>query len=169
MDHETQSEKKKKGRLWPILIVGFLTASAGLDLTVLFIAAQHTSLAIEDDYYQRGVDRTAREEGANEAARRGWALDIDVPEHVVRSKAAPLSVALVDAAGAPLPGATIRYRAFPSSRPRMVQEGTLAMVDGVYRGEFDPKRIGQWQFRFEVEHEDVRFEETRTPWIYWVR
>lgn len=161
--------KKNSGRIWPILIVGFLVSSAALDLTVLYIASQHPSLAIEDDYYQRGLERESRDESRTAADLRGWSFEPLIPDRVIRRQPNSVQAKFVDSAGAPIVGAKVRFRAFPSSRPRQVQEVEMKMVDGVYQGEFTPSRQGAWQFRFEVEHEDLTFEEVKEPWIYWVR
>lgn len=131
-----------KGWIWPVLLVGLLVLGVGANLVLLAVASGDPSFAVERDYYRKGMewDRTLAQRQAD--ARLGWTLACEV-------RAGMVDVALRDAAGAPVPGATVSLEGFHNARAAQIVTAVLADAgSGIYRAQAPIVRPGLWELRF---------------------
>ena len=132
----------KKSSLWPVLLVGLLVLGVGANLVLLVVATGDPSFAVERDYYRKGVewDRTLAQQRAD--ALLGWTLACAV-------RAGTVEVTLRDAAGVPIPGATVSLEGFHNARAAQIVTAALADAgEGTYRARAPIARPGLWELRF---------------------
>ena len=131
-----------RGWVWPLFLGGLLVLGVGANLVLLVVATGDPSFAVERDYYRKGMewDRTLAQRQAD--ARLGWTLSCEV-------RAGTVEVALRDASGAPVPGATVSLEGFHNARAAQIVTAVLAEAgEGTYRAQAPIARPGLWELRF---------------------
>jgi nitrogen fixation protein FixH len=152
----------KHGQLWPWFPVALLVLGVGANLVLLTVAAGDPSFAVERDYYRKAVewDRTLAQ--GEENARLRWSLGCEV-------RGGAMTVRLRDAAGRPLPGASVTVEAFHNARSSRILERSLVpggegegKGEGVYRADLPMTRPGLWELRFRAVRDGATFTRTLT-------
>jgi hypothetical protein len=146
----------KRGIGWPIGIVVVLGLTVGVNIWVAVVAGDDPSFAVEQDYYKKAVtwDSTLAQQRMNE--RLGWRL-VSVLGSVSRGASTPLSVRLVDSAGAPIADATIEVSAFYNARAGTVIRATMTGDAAGYEARLPISHTGAWELRFDVHRGAERF------------
>lgn len=146
-----------RGTFWPVFLGVLLALGVGANLVLLLVASGDPSFAVERDYYRKGIewDRTLAQRRAN--ARLGWALSCDVRRGGAGLPSSTMTVRLEDAAGVPIPDASISLEAFHNARAAQIVEASLPPAGaGAYRADLALVRPGLWELRFRaVRGEDV--------------
>jgi nitrogen fixation protein FixH len=138
-----------RGAWWPVAIVGVLGVTVVANGILLWAASDPQGSALEPDYYARGVrwDSTLAARRASDAL--GWSGEARV---IARpGEELEIRVALEDAAGAPLDGATVRIEAIHNAEAATPWHATLeARGAGVYAARIASRRAGLWEVRVEA-------------------
>ena len=143
---------------WPAFIV-FLLLIPVASVTVLIRAATgDPSVAVEENYYERGLawDEEARQRAVNE--RLGWGFEL------LAGRAGGgrllVQVRLLDEQGAAVSADSVLIEAFAIARAadRLHLEPTLA-ADGSWEAASPLSRGGLWEFRLEAIAGEQRFTE----------
>lgn len=156
---------KRKGRHWPLIIVGMLLAHASLMIgTIVYVGAKH-DLHVEEDYYAKSVDWDNQRELMGKADEMGWdvAISADVPPSAgERPQERDLRVTLTDASGAPIDGALIEVELIHPAHIGDRQAAVLHETDkGVYARPLALSPAGYWRANLSIRHRGVRALLTR--------
>lgn len=146
----------KKGWIWAVFPFVVLGLSVGFHLVFIALAATDPTLAVEEDYYRKGLDWDRHVARVEKNRELGWTLaiafdrrNLNVAERVGSTG---IEVRLKDRGGKSIAGALVRLETFHHGRPRRILKATLDPVEpGVYRGALPMRRAGTWAFRFRVE------------------
>lgn len=147
----------KRGMQWPIGIALVLALTVGSNIWMAIIASSDEAFAVEPDYYRKAVHFDDEMALRAESARLGWSVR---PELRLGTPSAPgrLAVKVRDAAGAPVPGATVTLVAMHNARASRQLTATLADAgDGRYETALDAQRPGEWELRLMVTRGSDRF------------
>ena len=149
----------KKSTWWPIGIIGVLALTVGVNLFLYHVAGDDPSMVIEPDYYAKAVkwDSTLAQDKRNVAL--GWRLSPSLDPFSPKD-GARLTVALVDSAGRPIPGATVRVSALYNARADRIIESTLSPAGAGYETTIKVDHGGEWELRFDVTRGPDRFTTT---------
>ena len=146
----------KRATLWPLGIVAFLGALMGLYAYLFHVAGDPSALVVEPDYYQKGLHYDDEMAQQRRNAELGWTIEPTV--NALAAGGAELQVALKDAGGRPLDGASVRVVAVSNLLADHPDSTALAGHGG---GEYDARlslpRAGMWELRFRVVRGDVTF------------
>ena len=140
----------KRGGWWPIAITGALAATVGANIWVMVIASDDPSFAIEPDYYRKALawDTTMAQAAHNAAL--GWRITPAMGP-IARDGRAIVTARLTDSTGAVIRDAVVHVSALPIARSTAVQQIVLVPDgDGEYAAQFDARRPGQWELRFDA-------------------
>jgi nitrogen fixation protein FixH len=147
----------KRGMWWPIGITGVLAATVAANIWVAVIANDDPSFAIEQDYYQKAITWDSTLAQGRENVKLGWRLTPRLGI-VAKTGKAQVTATLTDSAGAPISAALVKVSALAVARANEVHETTLAALGaGEYGAQFDSRRQGQWELRFDVRAGPVHF------------
>lgn len=141
----------KRGRYWPLVVVGLLAFCLGVNAVLLVRATTLPSFAVERDYYAKAQawDEKMAQDRRNVAL--GWSLSLDVRRRGTAGDAL-VEARLRDRTGRAVEGATVRLEAFHNARAAQVFETGMAPDGaGVYRAALPLRRPGLWEFRFRVQ------------------
>ncbi|MEM7167149.1 MAG: FixH family protein [Planctomycetota bacterium] len=151
----------KKGWQWPIAIGAFLSLTAIADITTLYVASTHPTLAAEPDYYAKALRWDQEQRQRQDGARLGWQFDvIEFGRNPGGFTEVGLKVA--DATGSAIHEANISLEAFHVTRPKLVSKVELTeAAPGFYVGRvLSGRRAGPWKLNFRCERgEDLTFHE----------
>jgi nitrogen fixation protein FixH len=156
---------------WPAAIGFILCLGVGANVVLLVVANSDPSFAVEEDYYQKGLDWDAKraQDARNEAL--GWHLDLAAVAAVgEETPSLELTVALRDPDRVAVDGAALTIEAFPLARSATVDRAAFRAVGGgLYRASLPFRRPGLWEFRIRVERGDDVFtwltqKDVEGPW-----
>jgi nitrogen fixation protein FixH len=156
---------------WPAAIGFILALGVGANVVLLVVANSDPSFAVEEDYYQKGLDwdQKRAQDARNEAL--GWHIDLAAVAAVGdATPALELTVALRDPDRAAVDDAAVTIEAFPLARSATVDRAAFRGVgDGLYRASLPFRRPGLWEFRIRVERGDDVFtwseqRDVEGPW-----
>jgi nitrogen fixation protein FixH len=150
----------KRGTWWPVAVAGILGATVAANIWLVRVATGDPSFAIEEDYYQRGVQWD--EELAQRAHNRalGWTLLASLSS-IELGRGAGLHVALNDSSVTPISGASVVVRAVHVGRAGQPVEVTLQpTAAGEYEARVPIQRAGLWELRIDVHLGSDRFTAT---------
>lgn len=157
---ETQPapETSAAGWFWPAFIVFLLAIPVAAVAILIHAATGDPSVAVEEDYYERGLawDDEARQRATNE--RLGWGFEL------LAGRAGGgrllLQARLLDASGGAVAADSVRVEAFAVARAadRLQLAPTLS-ADGSWEAASPLPRGGLWEFRLEAVAGDERFTE----------
>lgn len=138
----------KKGLGWPIGIATILFATVASNVGVILLTKDDPSFAVEPDYYRKAVewDSTTARRARSDAL--GWQV---TPRVTVGDRASVLALALVDAAGAPVTGATVRGELLHVARAADMQVVTFTSDGDGYAATVQMPRAGVWELRLEAQ------------------
>jgi nitrogen fixation protein FixH len=149
----------KRSTWWPVAIVAILTLTVGANLAVFYVANDDQGIAIEPDYYRKGVAWDSTMAQARENVALGWRVTPALAAFTERD-GADLRVTLTDSAGTAISDATVRVSAFYNARAGEVTDTTLVSGRGGYEGRLPVHRRGVWELRFDVRRGAVHFTAT---------
>lgn len=146
------------GFFWPAFIVFLLLIPVAAATVLIRAATGDPSVAVEEDYYARGLawDEEARQRATNQEL--GWNFELLAGR--AGGGRLMLQVRLLDAEGKPLIADGVRIEAFAIARAadRLRLEPTLAS-DGSWEAVSPLARSGLWEFRLEADVQGRRFTE----------
>jgi nitrogen fixation protein FixH len=149
----------KRGIGWPIGVAVILAATVALNIWVLRVANDDPSFAIEPDSYQKAVDWDSTMAQMRQNAALGWHVAPTLGAFTARD-GAQLQVTVTDAAGAPIPDATVKVAAFFNARANDIIDTTLHRDAAGYAGTIPVKFGGVWELQFDVRRGAQRFTST---------
>jgi len=146
----------KKGWIWAVFPFAVLGLSMGFHLVFIALAASDPTLAVEEDYYQKGLDWDKHVAQVERNRELGWTLDLAFDRRGLnaaeRVGSTGVEVRLADRGGKSIAGAVVHLAPFHHGRPRRLLEAPLDPAGpGVYRVALPMRRTGIWAFRFRVE------------------
>ena len=150
----------KPGMGWPIGIVAILVAFVVGNLALMRLAGSDPAMAIEPDYYKKAVafDSTMAQE--KRSALLGWTATTTITPDT-GAGGMVVSVALVDAAHAPVKGASVAITARYNARANDVLSDTLhEAAPGQYRAPLAVTHAGQWEVRIDAVRGTEHFMES---------
>jgi nitrogen fixation protein FixH len=144
-----------KGMGWPIGMGAVLALTVAANIVVYRVANDDPAFAIEPDYYRKAVAWDSTLARRAESAALGWQVS---PALSAAGDALTLTTTVVDAAGAPLPGAAVTAEAFAIARSQHPETVTLREIaPGRYAATLRPGRAGVWEVRTQVTRDGQRF------------
>jgi len=152
---------RKKGWQWPWIIGGLMAVVLGANLILMYVATSDPSFAVEENYYQKGLDWDDKRAQDRTNTDLGWSLQLEVAARRSADGTTGLTANLIDRDGQPISDATIHLEAFHNARAAAIQKRDLApRGDGRYSASLLMRRPGLWEFRFEVSRGEQRFTHT---------
>lgn len=150
----------KDGKYWPWIIFLFLAGGVAANISMLIIAINDPSFAIEENYYQKAVewDKKMAQDRLNK--RLGWSLAFVATPTASKRQKSPLCVRLQDKAGKALTDAQIDVVAFHNARAMKRHRTTLKQDKQVACAILPMHRGGLWEFRFVAKRGSDRFTKT---------
>ena len=148
----------KKGALWPLSLVLFFGGLIALYAYLFHVADDPRALVVEPNYYQKGLHYDDEMAQQRENTALGWRIAPTVTP--AGGGNAELSVALTDASGRRLDGATVSVVAMHNLLADHPDSATLAdRGGGVYAAMLAMPRAGMWELKFDVTRAGARFTE----------
>jgi nitrogen fixation protein FixH len=150
----------KRGTAWPLAVTTILGLTVAANIWLIRVANGDPSFAIEENYYQRGVqwDDELAQRAHNRAL--GWRL-VATMSPIRQGGGALLQIALTDSAVAPIAGASVVVKAVHIARAGNPMEVTLSSrVPGEYEARMPIERAGLWELRIDVHRGADRFTAT---------
>jgi nitrogen fixation protein FixH len=138
--------------------VGLLTMSVTIGGIMVYFATNDPSFAVEEDYYQKGLnwDQTMAQKRVNQEL--GWKVRPSVVD-------GQLQVKVTDATDVPVAGGQLEYIVFHNARAGQRLKGeALDGQDsaGIYTADIDFDRAGTWVVRYRIQRgEDLYVSESR--------
>lgn len=134
---------------WLLAIVGLLVANV-IAMMTLAVAANHGGAQVIPDYYAKATRYDDELDSSSRSQALGWRIDIAVAGAVINAT-------VVDAAGAPIIGATVRVTGYQRAHAAEVVDVALtATTAGHYRGAM-PTRHGWYDLVARVDARDARY------------
>ncbi len=142
--------------MWvPVVLLSMSLIIGGI---TVYFAVNDPSFAVEEDYYQRGLDwdQTMAQKRLNQ--QLGW----QIQAAVVKGQ---LQLEITDAELQPLADADVDYVVFHNARAAQQLEGkatTTPQTLGFYSADVNFDRAGKWVVRYRIQHgDDLYVGETR--------
>jgi nitrogen fixation protein FixH len=142
--------------MWvPVMLLGMSVTIGGISV---YFATNDPSFAVEEDYYQKGLewDQTMAQKRVNNEL--GWKVRPSVVE-------GQLQVKVTDANDLPVGGGQLEYVVFHNARAGIKLKGEAvdsSELAGVYTADLDFDRAGTWVVRYRIQRgEDLYVSETR--------
>lgn len=156
----------KPGWYWPYAIGLFLGVVAICDFTMIYVISTHRSFAVEEDYYDKGMewDKKKKQEQQNELL--GWKVEprLSVTSDVGK-RGTQLELELVDKDGRPIEGALVEARCFHYAWPKRVFSGQcVANAPGSYRAFYPSAKLGKWHVELEITYEGDKYVATHSEY-----
>lgn len=133
-------------KLFPGMVFGLLGVNVCVVAITVYLATSDRSVAVEPDYYPKALawDQQARQEARS--ASLGWTVGLEPGP--LQGPQTPVAVTIRDRDGKAIDGASVRLILFHNLRSGERQAVALAGAgEGTYRGTFDGRLAGLWQFR----------------------
>jgi len=159
---------RKKGWQWPWIVGGLMAVVVGANLILLYVATSDPSFAVEENYYQKGLDWDSKRAQDRRNAELGWSLELDVARTRSPDGTIVVTARLIDDEGRPISDASIHLETFHNARAAYILEGDLEVNgEGSYSVTLPMRRPGLWEFRFEVTRAGHRFTHTAVEELFW--
>lgn len=141
--------RRGSGRVWPVIIISFMTMNATIVAITVYLAVSDRSVATEPDYYAKaiGFGSTIRQREASN--RLGWEAD-PLLRATIDGRSVELVIFLRDREGRPINDAAVSAVAFANVRAGERQAIVLKSVDpdtGGYSALIRIDRSGVWNIR----------------------
>lgn len=147
-----RDDRLQRGRLWPWGLGLLIASGVTFDFAFLYVASTHPSFAVEENYYERGLDWRRERRQRDHNAQLGWTIRARVAPYRGRMQPVQFHADLVDADGVAIDEVHVTLRIFHRAEPRRVLEATLLPLPvGGYGGVLAMRRAGLWQARFVVD------------------
>jgi nitrogen fixation protein FixH len=136
--------KRRRFFPWPGLIFVLIGANMCVVAITVFLATSDKSVAVEPNYYAKGLQWEDRARDLEWSRKLGWKAGVEVNAGSPRT----VTLRLTDRDGAAVAGATISLVTFHNARSRDRLEFDLQETEpGVYAATAPMDRAGQWRFR----------------------
>jgi nitrogen fixation protein FixH len=118
---------------WLLAIAGLLLANV-IAMVTLAVAANHDSAQVIPDYYAKATHYDDELDSSTRSQALGWRIDVaDVGDAI--------EATVVDAAGAPITGASVRLTGYQRAHAsEVVDMALIATSAGHYRGSMPERR-----------------------------
>lgn len=152
---------------WPLLIVGLLaTHVAGMVFAVSLINHRTRTLGVVDDYYDRAVKWDEHQAIVRASKELGWHVTIDPAATVDPAGRRNITFTLTDAAGAPIPSATLDVTCtHPAHADAPARYAFPASPDGKFSQTLPMRYEGFYDFTLTANANGKTFETTLTQWV----
>ncbi len=151
-------EHRRRGWYWPYLIIAFLMLDVGIYLGGAYVASRDPSFTPEDKFYEKSLhwDEHARQIRSDEAL--GWRVTLNVTLPAAGNGDADVMTVLTDRDGAPVAGARMELSGAHLARSADVLKAAAKEIGpGLYRASLPIKRLGLWEFHYEIKKGDTLF------------
>ncbi len=153
----------KRGKYWPMIIVGMLTLHASIMLGTLAVVSARHDLYVEPDYYAKSIDWDNQREMFEVADKMGWVIEIVVGEPADDAEQTrQMSITIKDANGDSIDRALVElecyHPAHVSDRVKMVM---LGMGDGLYQSTLAMNAPGYWNAHLAIRYQGMQAMITR--------
>lgn len=146
-------ERSHRVWLWPMIVIGMLSAQLLVCGLTLFLALSDATFAVEPSYYAEATRWSQHAARTQNAKDLGWAVDLTVGNSLADSDTRPLAIALRDRDGTPLSAATVTCVVFHHAHGGDRATLTLRETDpGVYATMARLPWSGTWEFRLAATH-----------------
>ena len=145
---------------WVWMLIGIMGVTLLVNGTLITIAFLSPPGLVVEDYYEKGKSYFYNQaQIAEETARLGWNLQLDLPKEPQRNNSAAYLVRAVDRNGRPIEGAQAEFAAF---RPAEYgNDFTLAMRDvgaGYYAADVNFSLPGNWDLIVTVQQGEDKLD-----------
>ena len=168
MNEPISPERARKGWYWPLLLGGLMAIVIGANLTLLVVASSDPSFAVEEDYYQKGLDwdRKLAQDRVN--TDLGWTVELEVARQRAADGTIEIEVRLAGPDGEAISDARVELEMFHNARAANVFKSRMvAGGDGTYRVALPLNRPGRWELRLSALQSGRRFTHTTVEELYW--
>jgi nitrogen fixation protein FixH len=137
-------------------------------LVFVAIATSDSSIAVEEDYYQKAVNWDVKRAQDRTNADLGWSLTFDVTPPTRPGDPPMAELRLVDGDGKPLTDATVAAEIFHKARSADVIRIAFVAAEeaGLYTASPLMRHDGLWELRFTVDHDGNRFTHAETRHLF---
>lgn len=148
---------------WPLFIVGLLAAQVLLGIFFFWQATSDPSFAVEENYYQKGVEWDSKMAQDRANARLGWIAQVTVAP----GDPATLEVTLRDGRGEAISEAQVSIETFHNIRAGDILRAGLSETTptGIYRAELPMNRPGIWEVRITAVKASATFTHTARTYV----
>lgn len=157
-----------KQRIWPAIVILVLVVDVGVGVTMMRVANDDPTFAVEPDYYAKAVAWDSTVAQAHRNVALGWQLTPQLGP-VAAGRSSTLTMQLRDRDGTPITGAHVSLDAIPVSHAGDAIHSDLpAAASGGYAAVLPMTRSGLWELRVDAtrgsEHftADVRLDASDT-------
>lgn len=150
----------KRGTSWPLAVGAILGLTVAANIWLIRVANSDPSFAVEENYYERGVewDRELAQRSRNVAL--GWRVMASISP-IERGRGADLRIALNDSLVAPITDASVTVRAMHVARASHPVDVTMHPTGrGDYAGVVPLEKAGVWELHIDVHRGAERFTST---------
>lgn len=134
---------------WLLAIAGLLGANV-VAMAILAVVASHGGAQVIPDYYARAAHYDDELASSSRSQALGWRVGVSVAGHAI-------DATVVDAAGTPIDGATVRITGYHRAHASDVVDIVLAATAaGHYRGTM-PERRGWYDLVARVDARGARY------------
>lgn len=160
-------EKSKKGRMWPIFLIGLLFSSAAANIVMVMLAVNDSSFAVEEHYYKKALNWNKEMAQQKQNALLRWSVGLHTSvgkKHLGATGKYPLllQVKVLDKQKKPLaPKATVKVISFYSGHASKKYQRTFKRNKaGLFVSAIPFVRSGLWVFRFTIAEGKKQFTQT---------
>jgi nitrogen fixation protein FixH len=147
---------RQRGSWIPWLFVGFFLAIIAVNGTMVWLALESWTGLASNQAYDQGLAYNRNLEAARRQEALGWRPKLHA--HVGADLAGVADLALADALGQPLAGATVTMRLErPTDEGADLAVTMIRAGPGVYRGEFALPLAGAWNAHVTIRRGDDLF------------
>ncbi|MBL8878958.1 MAG: FixH family protein [Phycisphaerales bacterium] len=151
---------QRAARRWIAFVAALFLLQVGAVVTMICIATNDRSFALEPDYYQKAVrwDDISRQQ--RQSAKLGWTLQLDVGA-LAENGARPIVLTVKDRDGELIEGASAAAEWFHHARARDRHTSLFTpQPDGTLAASITFARSGLYEFRFTVSRGEETFVTT---------
>jgi nitrogen fixation protein FixH len=148
------------------VIISALVTHVVVSLGTVWIATSNPSYAVEENYYQKGLEWDAKRAQDRRNASLGWVVDIHVHPAPKVGVSPILELTFTDAEGSPIGAAAVSVETFHNARAAEILRAQLTdSGDGRYTTGVPMKRSGVWEFRITAIRGADTFTYTETRYV----
>jgi nitrogen fixation protein FixH len=150
---------------WPTVIIAALVIHVVVSLGTVWLATSNPSYAVEEDYYQKGLQWDAKRAQDRRNAELGWAVGIQVQPAAIGNPAL-LELTLTAADATAVEAARVAVETFHNARANEILRAVMEEVaGGRYTARLPMRRSGVWEFRITAVRGDDTFTFTETRYV----
>jgi len=157
----------RRGRFWPLLIVGLLTAHVvGMVGTAVYVSRNAGEMAVIPDYYSKAQAWDSYKQELAASDKLGWSVLIQPVAQMDPIGRQQLQVDLLDESGKSIRQATVQVHCFHLSHGNEAQDFSPAPnAHGLRLIPIPPNRQGFWEFDITAQARGKAFIKTITQYV----